>query len=253
MLRVKKAKGFVSRSGNWGGVEAYSCDIIDCSGIHPEWHIKADVIPLLNGNCCFKTSDGTTHYIDKWDAIIAFPPCTHLAVSGARHFEKKRADGRQYEGIEFLCKFFDADCDYIMIENPVNIIMGNYCKEWFPSLAEKYKLPRRPQQIIQPWMFGDPFEKKTCLWLKGFPPLKSSNIVSPPERTRYESGKSLPTWYADLWRLPKDERAKQRSKTFPGIAAAIASQYSDILITSSVNNQHQNSYNPDGAQGIENL
>ena len=114
------------------GHEAYSCDIIDCSGGHPEWHIKQDVLSLLNGNCKFKTCDGAEHEVDgKWDLLLAFPPCTHLAVSGARHFEKKRADGRQREAIEFFCKFFEADCDHIAIENPVNIISGEYIKKWF--------------------------------------------------------------------------------------------------------------------------
>ena len=94
------------------GHEAYSCDIEPCSGGHPEWHIKSDVIRLINGYCIFTTMDGKNHYInDKWDLIIAFPPCTHLAVSGARHFEKKRADGRQRDGIEFFCQFLNADCE----------------------------------------------------------------------------------------------------------------------------------------------
>ena len=126
------------------GHEAYSCDIIECSGGHPEWHIMQDVLPLLNGNCDFQTADGTGHAVSgKWDMIIAHPPCTHLAVSGARHFEKKRADGRQREGIEFFCQFLEADCDKIAIENPVGIISGDYIQHHFPDLAEKYGLPRR--------------------------------------------------------------------------------------------------------------
>lgn len=156
------------------GHEAYSCDIQECSGGHPEWHIQEDVLPLLNGNCSFHTTDGTFYEIEgKWDIIIAFPPCTHLAVSGAPHFEKKRADGRQREGIEFFCKFFTADCDKIVIENPVNIISGNYIQNWFPDLAEKYGLPKEPTQRIHPWMFGDNFSKCTCLWEKGVDPLIS--------------------------------------------------------------------------------
>ena len=98
------------------GHEAYSCDIIECSGGHPEWHITDDVLPLLNGYCYFKTSDGETHTVNsKWDMIIAFPPCTHLAVSGARHFEKKRLDGRQRDGIEFFTQFLKADCEKMPI------------------------------------------------------------------------------------------------------------------------------------------
>lgn len=204
------------------GHEAYSCDILDCSGGHPEWHIKDDVLPLLNVNCEFETVDGTSHKIaGKWDRIIAFPPCTHLAVSGAKHFEKKRDDGRQKEGLEFFCKFFDVDCDHIAIENPINIITGYYTLQWFPDIARKYKLPRKFTQKIQPWMFGDPFEKTTCLWLKGLPQLTETNVVTPPARTVFPSGKTMPSWYSN----PGKDRGKARSKTFPGIAKAMAEQW----------------------------
>lgn len=109
------------------GHNAFSCDIQDCSGGHPEWHIKQDVLPLLNGKCTFKTVTGEEHkIIDKWDMIIAFPPCTDLAVSGASCFERKRTDGTQRKSIEFFCQFFNADCDKISIENPINIIGGKY-------------------------------------------------------------------------------------------------------------------------------
>ena len=162
------------------GHNAFSCDIIECSGGHPEWHIQGDVLPLLNrednGNngwheIYFTTVDSKNHSVDKWDMIIAFPPCTHLCVSGARHFEKKRADGRQREGIEFFCNFLNADCDKIVIENPIGIISGKYIYEHFPDLAEKYGLPKEPTQIIHPWMFGDNYSKSTCLWIKGVKPL----------------------------------------------------------------------------------
>lgn len=103
------------------GHEAYSCNIVPCSGGHPEWHLQQDVTPLLK---------------EKWDMIIAFPPCTHLAVSGARHFEKKRADGRQRKAIEFFAQFLMADCPRIAIENPIGIISGSYIPKWFPDLAE---------------------------------------------------------------------------------------------------------------------
>ena len=119
------------------GHEAYSCDIIECSGGHPEWHIMQDVLPLLDGDCEFVSMDGQHHTIEgKWDMIIAFPPCTHLAVSGARHFEKKRADGRQREGIEFFCQFLNVNCDRVAIENPVGIISGDYIPTYFPDLAK---------------------------------------------------------------------------------------------------------------------
>jgi hypothetical protein len=170
-------------------------------------------MPLLDGNCWFQTCDGEEHYIDgKWDMIIAFPPCTHLAVSGAKYFEKKRADGRQREGIEFFCKFLTADCDKVAIENPVGIISGDYIKQHFPDLAEKYGLPRKPSQIIQPWQFGHGETKATCLWLTGLSQLEPTNIVEGREQR--------------IWKLPpSQERSKLRSKTFPGVAKAMATQW----------------------------
>ena len=199
------------------GHEAYSCDILPCSGNHPEWHLQQDVTPLLK---------------ETWDMIIAFPPCTHLAVSGACWFPKKREDGRQREAIEFFCKFLTLEnCKYVAVENPVNIISGNrggYLQKWFPDLAEKYNLPIQPTQIIQPYQFGDPYEKRTCLWLKNFPCLVPTNIVTPPERTRFKSGKSMPSWYSEAFKLPKEERSRIRSKTFPGIAKAMAQQWGGL-------------------------
>lgn len=214
------------------GHEAYSCDIIECSGGHPEWHIMEDVLPLLNGDCVFRTVDGREHIIlDKWDMIIAFPPCTHLAVSGARHFEKKREDGRQREGIEFFCQFLRADCDRIAIENPIGIMSGNYVRQWFPDLAEKYGLPKKPTQIIHPWMFGDNYSKGTCLWLNGLLELVPS-VTEQPELewkqwvdTRTGRKKRQPKWFFDAFSLSPEERAKVRSKTFPGIARAMAEQW----------------------------
>lgn len=212
-------------------IEAYSCDIIECSGYHPEWHIKADVLPLLNGNCSFTTCDGVEHTIDgKWDMIIAFPPCTHLAVSGARHFEKKREDGRQREGIEFFAKFLNADCDKIAIENPVGIIAGDYIPKWFPDLANEYGFPIKPTQIIQPYEFGEPHKKTTCLWLKGLPKLEPTEIVE-PQLISYtcKSGKKV-TFSEHMCRGFEDgDRAKSRSKTFIGVAKAMAKQWGDTL------------------------
>ena len=217
------------------GHEAYSCDIEPCSGGHPEWHIQDDVLPLLNGNCNFKTVNGDLHHlIGKWDMIIAFPPCTHLAVSGARHFEKKRADGRQRDGIEFFCQFLNADCDKISVENPVNIISGNYIEKYFPELQKKYQFPIKPTQTIQPFQFGDRARKKTCLWLKGLPPLKPTKIVdcgeivgngfsvgASADCARDENGKII------AWNDPRT--AKERSKTFRGIAKAMAEQWGKEL------------------------
>jgi len=206
------------------GHEAYSCDIIDCSGGHPEWHIKADVLPLLNGNTNFITQDGQHHHIDnKWDMILAFPPCTHLAISGAPSFVKKREDGRQREGIEFFCKFFEADCDKVVIENPVNIIGGQYCLKWFPDIAQRYNLPQKPTQYIQPYEFGSPNRKKTGLWIKGLPKLKPTNIVEPNIITY--TTKDGKTRTDPVWHYGTSRNSKARSKTFIEVAEAMAEQW----------------------------
>lgn len=184
------------------GHEAYSCDIMECSGGHPEWHLQQDLMGLLN---------------QDWDMIIAFPPCTYLTVTGNRWFniekygEKaiKRHQDRK-DAIDFFMAIANANCEKIAIENPVGVMSS----EW-----------RKPDQIINPFQFGDAFEKKTCLWLKGLPKLEDTDVVEPPPRTKFESGKSMPAWYADAWKLPKEERAKLRSKTFPGIARAMAKQW----------------------------
>lgn len=215
------------------GHECYSCDILECSGNHPEWHIVADVIPLLPGNCEFKTCDGVTHTIrGKWDMILAFPPCTHLAVSGAAHFKKKRESGVQRDGIEFFCKFLSVDCEKVAIENPIGIISGEYVTKWYPDLAHKYNLPQKPTQIIHPWQYGDSYEKSTCLWLKGLPQLKPTNIVPKGEFKEWVDKKTgkvkrQPLWFFEALTNAKtpEERAKIRSKTFPGIAKAMAEQW----------------------------
>ena len=197
------------------GHEAYSCDIQECSGGGTEYHLQVDALQLLKM---------------KWDMIIAFPPCTHLAVSGASWFEEKRKDGRQREAIEFFCQFLYADCEKIAVENPVNIISGDYVREWFPDLADKYHLPIKPTQHIQPYYFGNEARKNTCLWLKGLPKLKPTKIVSmgtimPGGESleagayycRDENGKIL------AWNDPRT--AIIRSKTFPGVAKAMAEQW----------------------------
>lgn len=210
------------------GHEAYSCDILDCSGGCPQWHIKIDVLSVLNGNCQFVTMDGQCHWVSKWDMIIAFPPCTHLAVSGARHFEKKREDGRQQEGIEFFCRFLNADCDRIAVENPIGIISGDYILKWFPGLAKKYDLPRKPTQIIQPYEYGHPYKKTTCLWLKGLPLLEPTEVIEPEPDFIYPNGKKYPDWMMQtlIECRTREERSKARSKTFPGVAHAMAIQWS---------------------------
>ena len=129
------------------GHQAFSCDILPCSGGHPEWHIQGDVLEQLDKG---------------WDMLIAFPPCTHLAVSGARHFAKKIADGRQQQGIDFFMKMVNAPIPKKAIENPIGIMSTKY---------------RKPNQIIQPWQYGDKAQKSTCLWLEGLPNLIPTNIV----------------------------------------------------------------------------
>ena len=200
------------------GHEVYSCDILECSGGHPEWHIMCDVLPLLNGDCDFDTMDGENHsFSGRWDMIIAFPPCTYLTVTGNRWFNIDRYGEKaiqrhkdRKDAIDFFMAFANADCEKIAIENPVGIMSSKW---------------RKPNQIINPWQFGDAFEKKTCLWLKGLPELTHTNIVEIPPRKKFDSGKSMPSWYAEAWHLPKEERAKLRSKTFPGIAKAMAEQW----------------------------
>ena len=200
------------------GHKAYSCDIIECSGGHPEWHIKGDCLPLLNGYKKFQTQDGKWHIIPKkWDMIIAHPPCTFLTVTGNRWFNIEKygekavvREKERQKAIEFFMKFVNAKCDKIAIENPCGI------------MSSKWK---KPTQIIQPYMFGELMEKKTCLWLKNLPNLKSTDIVKPPERIKFESGKTMPEWYAKLWSLPAKERAALRSKTPWGVARAMAAQW----------------------------
>lgn len=209
------------------GHEAYSCDIEPCSGGHPEWHIQQDVLKVLspgdNGYgykkyINFTTVDGTYHILEeKWDMIIAFPPCTYLTVTGNRWFNVERYGDKaiqrlkdREEAINFFMMFVNANCPRIAIENPVGVMSTEF---------------RKPDQIINPYEYGDPFEKKTCLWLKGLPLLKPTEIVDVPPRTKFVSGKSMPTWYSEAFKLPKEERSKLRSKTFPGIAKAMAEQW----------------------------
>lgn len=181
------------------GHEAYSCDIIDPSGTHPEYAIKQDVIPLLNGNCQFCTLDGKTHNVKgKWDMIIAFPPCTNLCASGQHWFSRGLKDTKLREvSIKFFLEFTKADCEKIAIENPVGIMSTLY---------------RKPDQYIQPWQFGHGETKKTCLWLIGLPALKPTKIVE---------GRIPATWLMP----PSPNRGKLRSKTYVGIAKAMAEQW----------------------------
>jgi len=183
------------------GHEAFSCDILECSGGHPEWHLQQDVFEVIN---------------QGWDMMIAFPPCTDLAVSGARHFERKRADGSQQRSIKFFMDLANAPIEKIALENPIGIMST----EW-----------RKPDQIIQPWQFGDKAQKSTCLWLKGLPKLKHTNIVEKGEFFEFTSKKGekkrMPMWYYKALQEAKTsaQRRTLRSKTFKGIAEAMAKQW----------------------------
>ena len=200
------------------GHEAYSCDLLDCSGNHPEWHIKKDVTLLLNGNCIFNTVDGVEHEISgKWDMIIAFPPCTYLTVTGNRWYNYEKYGDKaiqrmldRNDAIKFFMTIANADCDKIAIENPVGIMSTHW---------------RKPNQIIQPYQFGDAYEKRTCLWLKGLEKLTPTNVVEIPDRIKFKSGKTMAKWYVEAGNLSKEQRALVRSKTFPGIAKAMAAQW----------------------------
>jgi hypothetical protein len=172
------------------GVEAYSCDLIEFSGGHPEWHIQKDVLEVIDL---------------EWDAIIAFPPCTHLCSSGARWFKEKIKDGRQKEGIGFFMKFTELKCERVSIENPIGIMSTVY---------------RKPDQIIHPYYFGDPVSKSTCLWLKGLPKLIPTSTVKP---------ENIKDFHKETFNLNRKVRSKVRSKTFPGIAKAMAEQWSKVI------------------------
>ena len=177
------------------GHEAYSCDIQAPSGGHPEWHICGDVLPLLDGRCSFKTMDGIEHSIDgKWDLLIAHPPCTYLSNAGARFLYPKGVlnEDRLKLGLaakDFFMAFYNADCEKICIENPT------------PSRV--YELPKYTQ-VIQPWMFGHPVQKRTCLWLKGLEPLKPTELVEERQSTKVPG-----SWFNKGGK----ERQKNRAKT----------------------------------------
>ena len=189
------------------GHEAYSCDLIPCSGGHPEWHIQWDALQLINGNCTFVTSDGELHRIgSKWDMIIAHPPCTYLSNAGARFLYPKGVLNEErltkgMEAKEFFMKFVNADCDMIAIENPI------------PSKV--YGLPPYTQ-TVQPWMFGHPVQKKTCFWLKGLKPIVPTEVVNERQSTKIPGN-----WFNHGGK----DRQRNRAKTFPGIAKAMAEQW----------------------------
>lgn len=218
------------------GHRAFSCDIEPCSGGHPEWHIMQDVLPLLNGNCWFETVDGMGHTVNgKWDMIIAFPPCTYLTSAGTRHYSLRcnspekvisRLNNREEAAIFFM-RFVLAECERIIIENPV----GHMSKAY-----------RKPDQIIHPYFFAESeddednyFQKRTCLWLKNVKPLKRINSLPAPSPLYFCDGPKCKGkaigWCEGIKGTTGGQagRAKARSKTFPGIARAMAEQWAGAI------------------------
>lgn len=200
------------------GHRAFSCDIQECSGGHPEWHIKGDCLPLLNGNCAFTTLDGKTHKQGGcWDLIIAHPPCTYLSNAGACRMYRV-IDGKRYineerykrmlNGKKFFESMLNADCKRIAVENPTPL-----------KICE---LPKA-SQVIQPYEYGHPYSKRTLLWLKGLPPLFPTEIVQehipylPSNTSAYAKGKGGARGAV--------RGSKNYAKTFPGIARAMAEQW----------------------------
>ena len=191
------------------GHEAYSCDILPTSGEHPEWHIQGDVLPLLK---------------EKWDMIIAFPPCTYLTCAGNRSYSErctpiekiKERKQKRDAAFKFFLKFINADCKRIAVENPLGYVNTHY---------------RKPDQIIHPYYFGEPYQKRTCLWLKGLPKLQPTKMLPKPKplyicQGKLSKGKAI-GWCEGMRNIKggQSERAKARSKTFPGIARAMAEQW----------------------------
>ena len=196
------------------GHEAYSCDIQEPSGGHPEWHILGDALRAIEGGKV-NTMDGKTHDIGRWELLIAHPPCTYLTLAGNKWFKPEFADRfpdrkkQRNEAVEFFLAIANADCDKIAIENPAGVMSS---------------LWRKPDQYIEPYMFGDPEKKKTGLWLKGLPLLKPTNIVE-PVIIHCKSGANEPRWHMKTMNLPKQERGRLRSQTFIGFAEAMAEQW----------------------------
>ena len=205
------------------GHEAYSCDLQACSGGHPEWHIQADCLPILGGRCTFVTSDGAEHEISgKWDLLIAHPPCTFLSNVATRHFSLRCTPAQKVvswweeraKAAIFFMHFVLADCPRICVENPVGFMNNNF---------------RKPDQIIHPYMFAESEEdheqyvtKATCLWLKGLTPLRTNGLPKPNNAKIYGR---FPSGKAKTWEDQFTRSGKVRSKTFPGIAKAMAEQW----------------------------
>jgi len=184
------------------GFDAWSCDLVE-SDI-PGNHLVQSALEVM---------------YQGWDLMVAHPPCTHLATSGAKHFKKKIKEGKQQAALDFIKLLMSAPINHIAIENPIGVISTKI---------------RKPDQIIQPWQFGDEFQKSTCLWLKNLPLLEHTKIVSKGEFYTSPSGKRMPKWFSD------NKSSKVRSKTFPGIAKAIANQWGSFIIEQKVRNENNN-------------
>ena len=221
------------------GHEAYSADIQEPSGGHPEWHILGDVLEVLNPKdhlgdfeapdryISFRTMDGSYHEVRQWDIIISHPPCTYLTVAANRHYNFERYGEKAIQrladrekAIDFFMQFVNAECEHIAIENPIGVINTRY---------------RKPDQIIQPYEYGHPYRKSTCLWLKGLPLLKPTNIVEFEciHSKGKSGGYSGASWYVrdengKILSYKDPRTAKARSKTYPGIAKAMAEQWSNL-------------------------
>ena len=199
------------------GHRAFSCDIQPCSGGHPEWHIQNDVLPLLNGDCSFATADTHTHtQSGQWDLLIAHPPCTYLTTGGAvrMYVSIGVIDQNRYalamDGKEFFMKILNARCEHIAVENPVPMsVIG---------------LPEY-DQIIEPYWFGDPYSKRTCLWLKNLPKLKPTKMLTEWQVLINGGGGRLDGEHYKGKKFATN--AKTRSKTFQGIAEAMAAQWTE--------------------------
>lgn len=185
------------------GHKAYSCDLLECSGGHPEWHLKGDAIEIAYD----------LNY--SWDMMIAHPPCTYLTVTGNKWMKPEFKDRfpnrpqQRKDAIDFFIKLYNAPIEKIAIENPVGILSTQF---------------RKPDQYVHPYYFGDKHSKKTGFWLKNLPLLVANEIVE-PEMYIYKDGRKDPMWHVESMSMPKEERTKFRSKTFPGIAKAMAEQW----------------------------
>jgi hypothetical protein len=214
------------------GHNAFSCDLLPCSGSHPEWHFNEDVFKIIDQKGGELQNGEKLILENPWDMMIAHPPCTYLAVSGAQWYYhpedkempiKQRRPHPRYpdrikdreEAINFFLDLANAPIEKIAIENPIGIISTSW---------------RKPDQVVQPFMFGDEARKTTCLWLKNLPKLEPTDIVDEGERIYFKSGKSQPKWYSDAFVKAKsnEERRTMRSKTFPGMARAMAIQWTKI-------------------------